>query len=165
MTVNGLVIGANVVTLGRYYQQFVIQGPGAFVEAADDYEDFERAMRRKLLRELGVIEMSAGRVRPGGSVLAELVEADHLGLAGRGGVGVGSAGFALGPEPPASASSSWASKRRPNSTLGSTKVLIASKGTTIGSGTLPKLRVTEKRSFITARSANQSCRTMVISLG
>lgn len=58
ITVNGLVIGANVETLGRYYQQFVIQGPGAFVEVATDYEDFERAMRRKLLRELGVIEMS-----------------------------------------------------------------------------------------------------------
>lgn len=58
IVVNGLVIGANVQTLGRYYQQFVIQGPGAFVEVAADYEDFERAMRRKLLRELGVIEMS-----------------------------------------------------------------------------------------------------------
>ena len=60
ITVNGLVIGANVATLARYYQQFVIQGPGAFVEVADDYADFERAMRRKLLRELGVIEMSRG---------------------------------------------------------------------------------------------------------
>ena len=58
ITVNGLVIGANGKTLARYYQQFVIQGPGAFVEVADDYDDFERAMRRKLLRELGVIEMS-----------------------------------------------------------------------------------------------------------
>jgi hypothetical protein len=60
ITINGLVIGANVATLGRYYQQFVIQGPGAFVEVAADYADFERAMRRKLLRELGVIEMSGG---------------------------------------------------------------------------------------------------------
>ena len=34
ITVNGLVIGANVETLGRYYQRFVIQGPGAFVEVA-----------------------------------------------------------------------------------------------------------------------------------
>ena len=59
ITVNGLVIGANVVTLGRYYQQFVIQGPGAFVESAADYADFGRAMRRKLLRELGIFEMSA----------------------------------------------------------------------------------------------------------
>ena len=62
VTVNGLVIGANVATLGRYYQQFVIQGPGAFVESAEDYAGFERAMRRKLLRELGVIEMSDGTV-------------------------------------------------------------------------------------------------------
>lgn len=62
VTINGLAIGANFATLGRYYQQFVIQGPGAFVEVAEDYDDFERAMRRKLLRELGVIEMSG---RPG----------------------------------------------------------------------------------------------------
>jgi hypothetical protein len=58
ITVNALVLGSNVETLARYYQQFVIQGPGAFVEVADDYSDFERVMRRKLLRELGVIEMS-----------------------------------------------------------------------------------------------------------
>jgi Protein of unknown function (DUF1194) len=60
VTINGLVIGANMVTLGRYYRQFVIQGPGAFVEAVEDYADYETAMRRKLLRELGVIEMSRG---------------------------------------------------------------------------------------------------------
>ena len=72
ITVNGLVIGANVVTLARYYQQFVIQGPGAFVEVADDYADFERAMRRKLLRELGVIEMSRGGVAPRAQCLRNL---------------------------------------------------------------------------------------------
>ena len=60
ITVNGLVIGANVATLARYYRQFVIQGPGAFVEVAEDYEDFEQAMRRKLLRELGLFEISEG---------------------------------------------------------------------------------------------------------
>ena len=59
ITVNGLVIGATRLTLGRYYRQFVIQGPGAFVEEAVDYADFERAMKRKLLRELGVVEVSA----------------------------------------------------------------------------------------------------------
>ena len=58
VTVNGLVVGSNMVTLGRYYHAFVIQGPGAFVEAITDYADFETAMRRKLLRELGVVEMS-----------------------------------------------------------------------------------------------------------
>lgn len=58
ITINGLVIGSNLQTLGRYYQEFVVQGPGAFVETAVDYADFEQAMRRKLLRELGVIQMS-----------------------------------------------------------------------------------------------------------
>ena len=58
VTINGLVVGANVPTLGRYYQRFVIQGQGSFVEAVLGYEGFEVAMRRKLLRELGVIEMS-----------------------------------------------------------------------------------------------------------
>ena len=62
-TVNGLVIGRQAEALGRYYRQFVIQGPGAFVERADGYEDFERAMRRKLLRELGVMQVSRGEAR------------------------------------------------------------------------------------------------------
>ncbi len=61
VTINGLVVGSPNSALARYYQEFVIQGPGAFVERADDYSDFERAMRRKLLRELGVIEMSERR--------------------------------------------------------------------------------------------------------
>jgi hypothetical protein len=51
--VNGLVVGESRETLKRYYEQYVIQGPGSFVEVAEDYRDFERAMRRKLLRELG----------------------------------------------------------------------------------------------------------------
>ncbi len=38
--------------LESYYRQNVIQGPGAFVEIADDYDDFARAFLRKLLREL-----------------------------------------------------------------------------------------------------------------
>lgn len=63
VTVNGLVVGASVEMLARYYAQYVIQGPGAFVERADDYVDFEQAMRRKLLRELGVFQMSE---MPGG---------------------------------------------------------------------------------------------------
>jgi hypothetical protein len=60
ITINGLVIGSDVQVLGRYYRTFVVQGPGAFVEVAEDYRDFERAMRRKLLRELAVIQMSEG---------------------------------------------------------------------------------------------------------
>jgi hypothetical protein len=61
ITINGLVVGSNNATLARYYREFVIAGPGAFVEEADDYDSFETAMRRKLLRELGVMEISDGR--------------------------------------------------------------------------------------------------------
>jgi hypothetical protein len=56
--VNGLVIGHNRDVLQVYYEQFVIQGPGAFVETAEDHSDFERAMRRKLVREVGVSVLS-----------------------------------------------------------------------------------------------------------
>jgi hypothetical protein len=57
ITVNGLVIGPAHATLRTYFERFVVQGPGAFVETAADYADFERAMRRKLEREVGVLVM------------------------------------------------------------------------------------------------------------
>lgn len=52
ITVNALVIrGARPDPLPHYRAQ-VIRGPGAFVEVADGFEDFPRAIRAKLLREL-----------------------------------------------------------------------------------------------------------------
>ncbi|MGB0506341.1 MAG: DUF1194 domain-containing protein [Pikeienuella sp.] len=52
VTVNGLVIlGATPNPLNQY-QLEVIGGPGAFVEVADDFDDYALAIRRKLLREL-----------------------------------------------------------------------------------------------------------------
>lgn len=73
VVINGLVIGPdgpsnttknrqNVKSLLAYYESHVIRGPGAFVEAALDYEDFARAIRRKLIRELQPAAVS----RPGG---------------------------------------------------------------------------------------------------
>ena len=38
--------------LETYYRENVIHGPGAFVEIANDYDDFARAFKRKLLREI-----------------------------------------------------------------------------------------------------------------
>jgi hypothetical protein len=38
-----------------YYTREVIRGPSAFVEVADGFEDFARAMEAKLIRELGVL--------------------------------------------------------------------------------------------------------------
>ncbi|MFG6498075.1 DUF1194 domain-containing protein [Sulfitobacter sp. 1A13191] len=63
LTINGLVIGtedaalgdsgqAEVGALASYYRDEVILGPGAFVETAEGFEDYARAMTRKLLREL-----------------------------------------------------------------------------------------------------------------
>ena len=56
VTVNALAIGGaeNPSDLARYYYEEVVKGPGAFVEIADDHHDFERAMTRKLLREMRV---------------------------------------------------------------------------------------------------------------
>lgn len=56
VTVNGLVVnGADFEAetgLIAFYKGQVIRGPGAFVEIAQGFEDYERAMRRKLEREL-----------------------------------------------------------------------------------------------------------------
>lgn len=52
VTVNGLTIGGRADDLAGYYRRELIKGPGAFVEEARDFTDFERAMRRKLVREL-----------------------------------------------------------------------------------------------------------------
>jgi hypothetical protein len=53
ITVNGLVVGGGDLELISFYQSAIAYGPGAFVEVARDYADYARAMRRKLLREIG----------------------------------------------------------------------------------------------------------------
>lgn len=55
VTVNALVIGGATGddrAVAAYYRDKVIRGPGAFVESAQGYADYEAAMARKLLREL-----------------------------------------------------------------------------------------------------------------
>jgi hypothetical protein len=53
VTVNALVVGgAAQPELIRYFQTEVIRGPGAFTVTAYDYQDYARAMKRKLLREI-----------------------------------------------------------------------------------------------------------------
>jgi hypothetical protein len=63
VTINGLVIGSDNTTHGRderqmemmelsaYFRSRVIRGANAFIEIAQGFDDFERAMTRKLLRE------------------------------------------------------------------------------------------------------------------
>jgi hypothetical protein len=52
ITVNGLAILNDDLTVDLYYADHVIGGPDAFVVTARDYRDFVRAMRLKLLREI-----------------------------------------------------------------------------------------------------------------
>ena len=56
VTVNGLVVSAPddgaEIDLVTWYRDEVLHGPGAFLEVAQGFGDYERAMRRKLLREL-----------------------------------------------------------------------------------------------------------------
>lgn len=50
--INGLAIETTDDTLTDYYRTHVIGGPGAFVLTAKTFEDYPRAIRRKLLREI-----------------------------------------------------------------------------------------------------------------
>jgi hypothetical protein len=65
LTINALAIGPERAALSEYFAENVIRGPGAFVEQARDHADFERAMRRKLVRELlaPFARMPAGQAR------------------------------------------------------------------------------------------------------
>ncbi|WP_170560828.1 DUF1194 domain-containing protein [Ruegeria atlantica] len=70
VVVNGLVINAadfeGELFLIPFFENNVLHGPGAFLEIAQGFDDFERAMRRKLERELkglqiGVLQDDAHR--------------------------------------------------------------------------------------------------------
>ena len=52
VVVNGLVIAGTDPAVQDYFESQVIRGPTAFIEVAQGFEDFENAMRRKLVREL-----------------------------------------------------------------------------------------------------------------
>lgn len=58
VTVNGLVISGEKPDPVAYYRAEVIRGPGAFVEVAAGFKDYEAAMKRKLLREINGAALS-----------------------------------------------------------------------------------------------------------
>ncbi len=73
ITVNGLVIKTTPPPIGRrireqtdelesYFEATVIRGDLSFIEIANGFEDYERAMKRKLLREL--TSLTVGSVDP-----------------------------------------------------------------------------------------------------
>jgi hypothetical protein len=73
VTVNGLVVDTaelgSDAALVAYYRDTVLHGPGAFLEIASGFADYERAMRRKLERELRPPSIGArptsGQAQPG----------------------------------------------------------------------------------------------------
>ena len=52
------VIGNDIGDLFSYFRAEVIKGPDAFVETARGFEEFQRAMERKLLKELQSLAVS-----------------------------------------------------------------------------------------------------------
>ncbi|MEM7686597.1 MAG: DUF1194 domain-containing protein, partial [Pseudomonadota bacterium] len=57
LAANGVTINAVVIRGARpdpaeYYIDNVVRGPGAFIEVADTFHDYARAIQQKLLREL-----------------------------------------------------------------------------------------------------------------
>ncbi len=75
ITVNALVIGdatpmgnnqdrTLLADLVAYFEAQVIHGPNAFVEAAEEFQDYQRAMTRKLLRELEGPNLTLGPITP-----------------------------------------------------------------------------------------------------
>lgn len=52
VTVNGLAILTQNVDVLQYYQTQILHGPNAFLITATSFEDFEKAMTRKLYREV-----------------------------------------------------------------------------------------------------------------
>lgn len=51
-TVNGLVIRGDSPDPVKYYEINVLAGPQSFLEIAEDFEDYPRAILRKLLKEI-----------------------------------------------------------------------------------------------------------------
>lgn len=71
VTVNGLVVNGGdfegETELIRYFRDHVIRGPGAFIEIASGFTDYAEAMRRKLIRELGVMAIGQAAPHTGGT--------------------------------------------------------------------------------------------------
>lgn len=58
ITLNGLPILTDVPDLDSYFNDFVVGGAASFLEAATDFDDFERAVIAKIKREVAVPEPS-----------------------------------------------------------------------------------------------------------
>ncbi len=61
VVINGLTVGDPDGWLTEYFKEFVIGGRGAFALAAMDFKDFQRAVVRKMFREIFVSETQSDR--------------------------------------------------------------------------------------------------------
>ncbi|MCB1356182.1 MAG: DUF1194 domain-containing protein [Maritimibacter sp.] len=75
ITVNALVIAPDTIAppagaqgLLGYFETYVIRGPGAFAEHAEDFDAYEAAMVRKLLKELQGMVVGAASPGPGAAM-------------------------------------------------------------------------------------------------
>lgn len=64
LTINGLAILNEERDVGRYYEDRLSGGPGAFVMTANSYDDYLTAIRTKLLCEIGNQPLLSLLVRP-----------------------------------------------------------------------------------------------------
>ncbi|WP_417742614.1 DUF1194 domain-containing protein [Salipiger sp.] len=65
VTVNGLAVLGSDPRVVEYFRSEVAHGPGAFVEVAQGYSDFRRAMTLKLFRELNDMIIGGFDAQPG----------------------------------------------------------------------------------------------------
>jgi len=56
ITINGLPIEGEEANISAYYRENVIGGPGAFLIVARNFDDFARAIRDKLIKEIQISE-------------------------------------------------------------------------------------------------------------
>ena len=63
VVVNGLAIENEVADLRAFFRDHVIGGSDAFAMRAAGYADFEQAMRRKLIREIGNLPIARANIR------------------------------------------------------------------------------------------------------
>ncbi|MEM9846127.1 MAG: DUF1194 domain-containing protein [Pseudomonadota bacterium] len=66
VTVNGLAILGDDPRVASFYRDEVLHGPGAFLEIANGFDDFQQAMARKLFREINDVQLSVVTPVPSG---------------------------------------------------------------------------------------------------
>jgi len=139
--INGLPILVDTYNLDIYYREHVILGPGAFLEIAHDYNDFARAFRRKLRREIApsISRDDHGPVEPPVRAAAAIL--------------AGSAPSAS-PALAAAIPMSWTVEHRTDSASGSRICAVASHGGDVTARLIQEVAVTAAAWTVTVGRGN-----------